>query len=193
MTAKAAKKSRAKAPTSNGVTGDRIRAPLGALAWVERDSLKPNDYNPNTVLEHNLELLTKSILNNGWTLPIVIRPDKTIIDGFHRWTVAGRDPIRSLLGGMVPVVVVDHGQDPTQNMVGTVTHNRARGVHLLEPMKAIVQQLLDAGKTAEEIGSDLGMQVEEVYRLSGMTRDDFLKLMHQGTTEHSKAKLERVL
>lgn len=175
------------------VTAEWVKSPLGSLKWVDRALLKPNDYNPNTVLEHNLELLTSSILKNGWTLPIVVRPDYTIIDGFHRWTVSGREPLVTILGGKVPCVTVDHGADPTQNVVGTVTHNRARGVHLLEPMKALVKRLLDADKTPEQVAADLGMQAEEVYRLSGMNREQFLALMHQGATEHSKAKLERVL
>ena len=41
------------------------------------------------------KVLMQSIEVNGWTLPIVVRPDFTIIDGFHRWTVAGREPLRS--------------------------------------------------------------------------------------------------
>ena len=120
-------------------------SPLSSLQWVERDRLKANDYNPNKVSEDNLELLTQSILTNGWTLPIVVRPDYTIIDGFHRWTVAGREPLRSKLNGKVPVVIVDHHGDDNADVYGTITHNRARGTHLLEPMKAIVKRLLDEG------------------------------------------------
>lgn len=86
-----------------------LRAPLASLRWVDRTLLRANDYNPNKVSEDNLRLLTQSILTNGWTLPIVARPDYTIIDGFHRWTVSGREPLLSLLGGMVPIVIVDHG------------------------------------------------------------------------------------
>lgn len=67
-------------------------APLSSLQWVDRDQLKPNDYNPNKVNRENLKLLVQSILTNGWTLPIVVRPDYTIIDGFHRWTVLERSP-----------------------------------------------------------------------------------------------------
>lgn len=67
-------------------------APLSSLQWVDRDQLKPNDYNPNKVNRENLKLLVQSILTNGWTLPIVVRPDYTIIDGFHRWTVPERSP-----------------------------------------------------------------------------------------------------
>lgn len=113
--------------------------------WVDRDMVKPNDYNPNKVSKQNLELLKQSILTNGWTLPIVVRPDFTIIDGFHRWTVAGEEPLKSMLEGKVPVVIVEH-KDKAGNIYGTVTHNRARGTHLLEPMKAIVKELMGEGE-----------------------------------------------
>lgn len=152
-------------------------APLASLQWVDRDKLHANDYNPNKVSEENLKLLVQSILTNGWTLPIVVRPDYTIIDGFHRWTVSGREPLRTKLGGKVPCVIVDHHGDESADVYGTITHNRARGTHLLEPMKAIVKKLMDEGKTVEEIGKQLGMKPEEVFRLSGFTRDEFLELM----------------
>ena len=138
-------------------------APLSSLQWVDRDQLKPNDYNPNKVNRENLKLLVQSILTNGWTLPIVVRPDYTIIDGFHRWTVAGEEPLHTKLGGKVPVVIVRH-DDQTEDIYGTVTHNRARGTHLLEPMKAIVKRLLADGKSVQEIGKQLGMRPEEVFR-----------------------------
>jgi ParB-like chromosome segregation protein Spo0J len=161
--------------------------PVGNVRIVPRDSLIPNDYNPNIVLSGNLELLERSILTNGWTLPIVVRPDMTIIDGFHRWTVAGREPLRSKLNGMVPVVIVNH-TDPAQNIYGTITHNRARGVHQLGPMKSIVKQLMEQGKTVDEIGMQLGMKAEEVFRLSDFSRADFLAMM-AGTAPYSPAKV----
>lgn len=163
-------------------------APLSTLQWVDRKQLKPNDYNPNKVSKENLKLLTQSILTNGWTLPIVVRPDFTIIDGFHRWTVSGEEPLFSLLQGKVPVVIVDH-KDKSDDIYGTVTHNRARGTHLLEPMKAIVKNLLNDGKTVEEIGEQLGMKPEEVFRLSDFSREDFLDMMTKNVSNFSKAEL----
>ena len=166
-------------------------APLASLQWVERDRLRANDYNPNKVSEDNLKLLTQSILTNGWTLPIVVRPDYTIIDGFHRWTVAGREPLLTRLGGKVPVVIVDHHGDGSADVYGTITHNRARGTHLLEPMKAIVKRLIDEGKSIQEIGKQLGMKPEEVFRLSDFTRDDFLEMMTKGVSGYSRAAMYR--
>lgn len=168
---------------------DTIRAPLSSLQWIKREMLRANDYNPNKVSEENLKLLVQSILTNGWTLPIVVRPDYTIIDGFHRWTVSGREPLLSLLDGMVPVVIVDHHGNESEDVYGTITHNRARGTHLLEPMKAIVKKLMDEGKTVKEIGKQLGMKPEEVFRLSGFTRDEFLDLMTRDSNDYSKATL----
>ena len=169
---------------------DKLIAPSTTLKWVDRELIKPNDYNPNKVSKQNLELLTQSIFTNGWTLPIVVRPDYTIIDGFHRWTVAGpdwkyvpqseKDDKRTLyerLGGKVLIVVVDH-KDKAGNIYGTVTHNRARGTHLLEPMKAIV----------DEISRQLGMKPEEIFRLSDFSKEDFLKMMALGHEKYSKAE-----
>ena len=165
---------------------EKVFAPLGSLQWVDRDILKPNDYNPNKVSKENLRLLVQSIMTNGWTLPIVVRPDMTIIDGFHRWTVSGQEPLFSMLGGKVPIVIVTH-DDESGNIYGTVTHNRARGTHLLEPMKAIIKKLFDEGKSIEEIGKQLGMKPEEVFRLSDFSKDDFLSLMIKGKDGYSPA------
>lgn len=175
------------------MTSIDVFAPLSSLQWVDRSMLRANDYNPNRVSEDNLALLTQSILANGWTLPIVVRPDYTIIDGFHRWTVAGREPLTSILGGKVPVVVVDHQGDESADVYGTITHNRARGTHLLEPMKAIVKRLMGEGKTVREIGKQLGMKPEEIFRLSGFTREEFLNMMTDGVTGYSKAVIYRHL
>ena len=166
----------------------KLLAPLSSLQWVPRNSLKANDWNPNKVSKDNLKLLVQSILTNGWTLPIVVRPDMTIIDGFHRWTVAGEEPLLSMLDGKVPVVIVEH-DDESGDIYGTVTHNRARGTHLLEPMKAIVRRLMNEGKSITEISKQLGMKPEEIFRLSNFDREEFLELMTKDVKEYSPAEL----
>lgn len=188
---------------------DKLWNPLKKLQWVERKKLIPNDYNPNRVSRQNLELLTTSIFVNGFTMPIVCRPDLTIVDGFHRYTVfgpewtyvpeftdgewekLGYDNSRKTLfqrsGGRVPIAVVSQS-DESLYVYGTVTHNRARGVHLLEPMKAIVKRLIGDGKSVKEIGQQLGMKPEEVFRLSDFTKDDFLSMMAGNVKEYSNAE-----
>lgn len=161
--------------------------PISNVHIVDRDLLKANDYNPNAVNEKNMELLLQSILSNGWTMPIVVRPDFTIIDGFHRWTLSGREPLRTKLDGKVPVVIVKH-EEKAGDIYGTITHNRARGTHMLGPMKKIIKDLLAEGKTTEEIAKSLGMSHEEVFRLSDFTREEFLKIMAR-ERQYSNAKI----
>jgi len=163
-----------------------LLSPISNVHIVDRNILKANDYNPNVVNERNLELLVQSILTNGWTMPIVVRPDYTIIDGFHRWTVSGREPLLSKLGGKVPVVIVKH-EDESGNIYGTITHNRARGTHLLEPMKKIIAELFKQGKTIREISKQLGMSNEEIFRLSDFSKEEFLGMLAR-TDGYSKAQ-----
>lgn len=154
-----------------------ILKPISNVKIVDVDLLKANDYNPNKVSNMNLDLLKQSILTNGWTMHIVVKPDYTIIDGFHRWTVASQPEMREALGGKVPVVIVDHGDDTDKDVYGTITHNRARGVHQLEPMKKIVMGLIENGKTIPEISKQLGMSNEEIFRLTEISREEFLEML----------------
>lgn len=108
-----------------------------------------------------------------------------------REAVEGKRVAVAWSGGKDSIVVVDH-KDESEDVYGTVTHNRARGTHQLAPMKAIVKRLLDAGKTVKEIGKQLGMKPEEVFRLSDFTRDDFLRMMSEGH-RYSEAYMLRTI
>ena len=85
------------------------------------------------------------------------------------------------------MVIVDH-EDEAEDMYGTITHNRARGTHLLEPMKAIVKKLIAEGKTTKEISKQLGMRPEEIFRLSDFSKEEFIAMMAKGET-YSKAEI----
>ena len=87
----------------------------------------------------------------------------------------------------MPVIIVAHS-DESEDMYGTITHNRARGTHLLEPMKAIVKKLMDEGKSVKEISKQLGMKPEEIFRLSDFSKEEFIKLMVK-KDEYSKAEI----
>ena len=52
-----------------------------------------------------------------------------------------------------------------------------------------VVRLLDEGKSVQEIGKQLGMKPEEVFRLSDFSRDDFLGMMTKGVKGYSHAEL----
>lgn len=78
--------------------------------------------------------------------------------------------------------------DKAEDMYGTITHNRARGTHLLEPMKAIVKELMSENKSVKEISKQLGMKPEEIFRLSDFSKEEFISLMVK-KDEYSKAEI----
>lgn len=147
----------------------RAEQPVSNVEWRDRESLQGNDYNPNHVAPQELDLLETSIVDTGWTQPIVLGPDgKTIVDGFHRTMVSERPKVMELTDGAVPVVICK-SMSEAHMIAATVRHNRARGVHGVRPMITLVQRLLNrTGVTAEELQRELGMSAEEVMRLSSL-------------------------
>ena len=115
MTGKGKTKGRA-AVTKSFKTLERLN-----VVYLDADELTPNAYNPNRQNEHDFELLQRSMTEDGFTQPIIVRKsDKMIVDGEHRWR-AGRE-----LGyEEVPVVFVDFTDE--QMRISTLRHNRARG------------------------------------------------------------------
>jgi ParB-like chromosome segregation protein Spo0J len=142
--------------------------PLGNVEWVDPVTLHANHYNPNRVFGTEMDLLKTSILEDGWTQPIVARVDGEIVDGFHRWTLGLRDAeIRAFSNGLVPVVRVAPRAEADQ-MLATIRHNRARGRHGILHMAEIVRALLAQGLTPKDLEERLGMEREEVERLADM-------------------------
>ena len=65
------------------------------VEWVPRDTVKPNAYNPNKMTWDVRQLLLQSLLEDGWTQPIVTLMDGTIVDGEQRWTTSvGRPEVK---------------------------------------------------------------------------------------------------
>jgi ParB-like chromosome segregation protein Spo0J len=157
--------------------------PVSAVEWVDPKTLRANNYNPNHVAPTEMELLKLSIMEDGWTQPIVARMDGEIVDGFHRFTLGSTDPdVQAMTSGLVPVVRL-RNVDPAHQMMSTIRHNRARGTHKVLRMADIVRSLAKEFNLGEaEIMERLGMEDEEVDRLldaSGMvvrgSRDEFSK------------------
>ncbi|MDL2342576.1 ParB N-terminal domain-containing protein [Deinococcus sp. MIMF12] len=162
----------------------RDAQPLSVIEWVHRDDLYANNYNPNYAAKPEMELLKTSIVEDGWTQPLVARPDGEIVDGFHRWTCSGDPRIYAMTGGYVPVVRLLPPAVGDQ-MLSTIRHNRARGEHGVLKMAEIVRRLIDEeGMTPEQVMQRCGMEKEEVTRLydrGGMTERGT-----QGKTEFSR-------
>lgn len=168
------------------------RQPLADVRWLKPSELSANDWNPNKQAPPEFRLLKTSILENGWTQPIVARPRAgtlQIVDGFHRWTLAQQDAqvgdlTRDDAGNvLVPVVVLPEVPDEVAK-AATIRHNRARGTHHVLRMADIVADLAAQGLTQEQIQRELGMDEEEVERL--LDRGNMLKRGTGNTTGFSK-------
>ena len=145
--------------------------PVDFVEWVKAEEVQANDYNPNTVAPPEMELLRVSIMADGYTQPIVTMPEegkRTVIDGFHRNRV-GKEcaDVRQRVKGYLPVVRIRSEQeDRGDRMASTIRHNRARGKHKVEAMTDIVVELKRRNWTDEKIAKNLGMDADEVLRLS---------------------------
>lgn len=142
--------------------------PVEHIKWVDQDNLEGNDYNPNEVATPEMELLHKSIKEDGYTQPIVTYETEPghfeVVDGEHR-SIIGKEyeDIRERLHDHVPVTVIDKPED--KRMGSTIRHNRARGTHQIRDMSDIVVELFDQGWSDERIMEELGMERDEVLRL----------------------------
>jgi ParB-like chromosome segregation protein Spo0J len=160
-----------------GVVTALMHQPVSRIRWRHRETIRPNAYNPNKLAPPERELLIVSILEDGWTSPIVILPPtrphsaapsvqeiQEIVDGEHRWQVSDDARLVAIYAGMVPTVEVT--ADPVHRRMSTIRHNRARGTHAILPMADIVRDILRDGVTPKQVMARLGMEREEVARLS---------------------------
>jgi ParB-like chromosome segregation protein Spo0J len=145
--------------------------PVDLVKWVRVETVEANDYNPNNVAPPEMELLHVSIAADGYTQPIVTNDEdghRVVVDGFHRNRVGREYPdIAETLHGYLPVVQIrTTAQDRADRMASTIRHNRARGKHSVMKMTDIVLELKRRNWTDAKIGKQLGMDPDEVLRLS---------------------------
>lgn len=157
--------------------------PVDCVLWVKNENVGSNDYNPNAVAPPEMALLELSILEDGYTQPIVGYNQSgaiasaidghhiEVVDGFHRNRV-GKEclSVRSRVLGYLPIVQIQTSRsDKSDRMAATVRHNRARGKHNVDSMSDIVLELKRRNWSDEKIGKELGMDPDEVLRLAQIT------------------------
>jgi len=146
--------------------------PVDFVKWVLSEDVVANDYNPNKVAPPEMELLEVSIMNDGYTQPIVSWSNTEkgkieVIDGFHRNRVGKESVIvRERIKGFLPVVDIRTAQSGKNDRIAsTIRHNRARGKHQVDAMSEIVIELKNRNWSNKRISTQLGMDEEEVLRL----------------------------
>lgn len=158
--------------------------PIDRIEWVAAADLNANDYNPNVVMNQELKLLKFSILENGWLHPILINSDKTIIDGFHRYSLALNDKeVGNMTKGYVPAVKLDLAEH--ERMLLTIRINRAKGSHIAFRMADIVKKLINEWDYSPQmVAKQIGATKAEIDLL---LQEDVFKKLDIQNHEYSKA------
>jgi ParB-like chromosome segregation protein Spo0J len=148
--------------------------PVDCVLWVKADCVTANDYNPNAVAPPEMKLLEHSVAEDGYTQPIVAWARDgvyEVVDGFHRHRVGKESElVRSRVNGYLPIVSINSGRDDRgDRMAATIRHNRARGEHKVDSMAEIVVELKRRFWSDEKIAKELGMEPDEVLRLTQVT------------------------
>jgi ParB-like chromosome segregation protein Spo0J len=148
--------------------------PVDCVLWVKNEIVRANDYNPNAVAPPEMELLRQSIMEDGYTQPIVSFKEEeniTVIDGFHRNRVGKEvEEVKQRVHGRLPVVNINQWkQGRSDRMASTIRHNRARGSHSIELMSTIVTELVEMGKGDAWICKHVGMSIDELLRMKQIT------------------------
>lgn len=148
--------------------------PVDCVIWVPNAKVEANDYNPNSVAPPEMKLLEHSITEDGYTQPIVAWSNGeayTVVDGFHRHRVGKESKkVNHRVHGHLPLAVINNERsDRNDRIAATIRHNRARGKHKVDAMSDIVIELKRRNWTDEKIGRELGMDPDEVLRLTQIT------------------------
>ncbi|MEX1447575.1 IbrB-like domain-containing protein [Enterococcus sp. C76] len=144
-------------------------SPVYNLRKIPVDKIVANDYNPNVVAPVELKLLEQSILNDGYTMPIVCFYSKEkdvyeIVDGYHRFLVMKNSKkIAERENYQLPVVTID--KPTNERIASSIRHNRARGTHSIDSMVEIVHTLSETGLSDQWIMENMGMDKNELIRL----------------------------
>lgn len=142
--------------------------PVSNVMWVPAEKVFANDYNPNKVAPPEMKLLEHSILENGYTQPIVVwevEDGYEVVDGFHRHMVGKKIGME-----LLPVVVINTDKtERNDRIAATIRHNRARGKHQISAMSDIVVELSRRNWSDNRIAKELGMDADEILRLKQIT------------------------
>lgn len=158
--------------TKNAIEKRNVALERLEIEYVRASQIAPNDYNPNRQSDHDFRLLIASMLEDGFTQPIVgVRDGRRIVDGEHRWTggivvnwlrVEGKaaaytdDDLRWARDNRAAIIARGGDYDPLlpvvwtdmtleQARIATLRHNRARGSEDIELTAALLRDLEQLG------------------------------------------------
>src|SRR5438132_11785379 len=100
--------------------------PVDCVQWIPYEEIRANNYNPNSVAPPEMRLLEHSIVEDGYTQPVVAwetEPERfEVVDGFHRHRVGLEcASVRERVRGYLPVSVVAASRPDRRDRIAATT------------------------------------------------------------------------
>jgi ParB-like chromosome segregation protein Spo0J len=133
------------------------------IIWVEGQTLKAAPWRSTYVLRPDLNVLASSMEDHGWLQPIVVqKKSNMIIDGHHRWEIAGSlKKFTKTYKGLIPVVYEDCSD--IEAMMLHLRMNRGRGNVVAKKMSRILRDCNASRKYNEkDFKRILSMHYDEI-------------------------------
>ena len=161
-----------------------MKSPVYNVKPIAFERIIGTAYTSNEMTDSNLDLLYKSIKEDGYTTPIVCYYDKVldvycIIDGHYRYKVMRDHPdIYERENGMLPVTVIDK---PEEGLIASnYRHNIARGIPNVYFTSKLIKRLILLGKSEEYIKKHLNLSEALLRRFKDL--ENFSDLLSEDET-----------
>jgi hypothetical protein len=155
------------------------------ISFVDNKQLKIPSWGVTSTLRPEKMLLKASMIDYGWTQPIVVKSsDNMIIDGYQRYLISLDDEkFIKKHGNLIPVVYKN--VDEVEAIVMHIRLNRARGAVNSYALSRAVKRLVSSGKYEEDDLSNLFLMHDDEIDL--LMSDGLLKKKNWQKYEYSRA------
>lgn len=149
-----------------------MKSPAYNVKAIPFERIVGTFYTSTEMTDTKLDLLYKSIKDDGYTTPIVCYHDKPtdlyiIIDGHFRYKVMRDHPdIYEREGGMLPVTLID--KTYADLIVSVYRHNITKGIPDVHLTSKMINRLVNLGKSDEYIKKHLDLNEAYLKRFKSL-------------------------
>lgn len=157
---------------------------MNNIEMVPFSDLQVAPFKATYMLRPDLLALSRSLMDFGFMLPIVVQKDTNfIIDGNERFLLATKNKhVKSLMKDDCPVIYVECDSLDAQFM--HLRLNRSRGNLLAKPVSSIIRNLINSKKYCKEDFEELLQMHHDEFHL--MLDGSLLK--HRKISEHNYSR-----
>ncbi|MBJ9134602.1 immunoglobulin-binding protein [Citrobacter farmeri] len=104
--------------------------PIGCVQWVPTECVTANDYNPEAISLVEQKILELSLVQDGFTQPVVVTVGRTedlhyhVMDGFQHYFISQKPILRKRLRGHIPVTIIRPRQDAIFSLIAATTREQ---------------------------------------------------------------------